>query len=55
MENATPWLVLVANCCLVPILLFAGGFYLGRYGLPVRLVRNHRRAAPGAGRFAADE
>lgn len=35
MRDIAPWLIIVGNCCIGPILIFTAGLYVGRYGSPV--------------------
>lgn len=47
MNNLSPYLILFGGCCLMPVLMFVAGMYLGRNGMPFRIVRNGRRASRG--------
>lgn len=45
MNNISAYAILFGGCCLMPILVFAAGVYLGKNGMPFRIVRNGRRAS----------
>jgi hypothetical protein len=48
MENALPWLILIGNCCIFPLLMFALGYaWAGGYlRSPIAIRRDHRDTGP---------
>lgn len=45
MSSITPYLFIILNCCVGPILIFLVGIYLGRNGIPFELRRRGRERA----------
>lgn len=42
MRDAVPYLVIAANCCIGPLLIFLIGVYIGRNGMPFELRRKNK-------------
>jgi len=57
MRDIAPYLILIGNCCVLPVLMFLFGAYVERNGMPLKVVRNAKRRsqAMSPSRFAREE
>ena len=57
LRELAPYLILIGNCCVMPVLMLLIGLYLGRNGMPIKVVRSgyRRSQAMSQSRFAREE
>jgi hypothetical protein len=49
MDSAMPYIILSLNCCVGPVIIAAVFWYLGRFGVPIAIVKRGDFRGAGVG------